>query len=315
MKMSMVNSRGKVLILIGPTAVGKTALSIRLAERFDGEIISADSRLLYRGMDIGTAKPSKAEVAIAPHHLIDLADPEEVWSLALYQKAVLEKIEEVISRQHLPIIVGGTGQYIRSLVEGWILPTQQPHPVLRQVLENWAGEIGPEKLHQKLGLIDPQAASKIDANNLRRTVRALEVIFCTGRLFSQQQERAPLDLDFKVIGLARTREDLYARVDERIEAMFDQGFVDEVKALLAKGYSDELSTLSAIGYREVIQAVKGEMSLEEAKVVMRRKTRQFVRRQANWFKPDDPMINWFSMIPDPLGAICAEVRKWKEPTP
>ncbi len=302
------------MIVIGPTAVGKTELSIRLAERFNGEIISADSRLLYRGMDIGTAKPNPTEMARVPHHLIDLADPDEVWSLALYQKAVLEKIEEVLSRQHLPIIVGGTGQYVRSLVEGWILPTQQPHAVLRQVLENWAGEIGPEKLHQKLGLIDPSAASKIDANNLRRTVRALEVIFCTGRLFSQQKDRAPHDLDFKVIGLARTREDLYARVDERIEIMFNQGFVDEVKALLDRGYSEQLSTLSAIGYREVIQVLNGNLLLEEAKVVMRRKTRQFVRRQANWFKPDDSSIDWFSMIPDPLEDICAKVSKWKEPS-
>lgn len=304
-----------MLILVGPTAVGKTELSIRLAERFDGEIISADSRLLYRGMDIGTAKPSPAEMSRVPHHLIDLAEPDEIWSLALYQKVVLDKIEEVLSKQKLPIVVGGTGQYVRSLVEGWVLPAQEPHPELRQSIERWGTEIGAENLHHKLGLIDPLAAAKIDANNLRRTVRALEVIFCTGRLFSQQKERAPRDIEFKLIGLARTREDLYHRVDERIENMFAQGFLEEVKNLLEKGYSDQLSTLSAIGYREAIEVVKGKGTLEEAKVAMRRKTRQFVRRQTNWFKPDDPQIQWFSMIPDPLEAICEVIKVWKESQP
>lgn len=302
----------RVLILVGPTAVGKTELAIRLAERVNGEIVSADSRLLYRGMDIGTAKPPQAEMARVPHHLIDLANPDEIWSLAVYQKSILATIKEIHNRDGLPIVAGGTGQYIRALMEGWVIPSMKPHPQLREVLESWGHEIGAEKLHQKLSLIDPEAAKKIDANNLRRIVRALEVIFGTGELFSIQKEKIPFDLDFKMVGLSRPREELYARVDERIEKMFDDGFVDEVQHLLNMGYSKGLPTLSAIGYREVIQFLDGEITLEESKVMMKRKTREFIRRQANWFKPSDPNIEWFEMTPDPFEKIIRSIHLWQK---
>ncbi len=300
----------KVVIIAGPTAVGKTELAIRLAEKLTGEIISTDSRLLYRGMDIGTAKPTPAEMARVPHHLIDLAEPDEVWSLALFKKSLFSAINDVQQRNKLPIIAGGTGQYIRSLVEGWVIPAVTPSPRLREVLEEWGKQIGAEALHQKLSLIDPQAGSKIDTNNLRRTVRALEVIFSTGELFSLQKEKNPPDLDFKIIGLMRPRDELYTRVDVRIETMFEQGLVKEVEALLTRGYSAETPTLSAIGYREVIQYLAGRCTLEEAKVQMRRKTREFIRRQANWFKPTDTTIEWFSMIPDPLEEIFLLIKVW-----
>ncbi len=303
----------KVVIIAGPTAVGKTDLAIRLAERLgDAEIISADSRLLYRGMDIGTAKPSREEQARIPHHMIDLADPDENWSLAVFQNRMMQTIDEIKSRKKLPIIAGGTGQYIRSLIEGWSIPAVKPLPHLREVLERWGNEIGAAQLYQKLALIDPLAAARIDANNLRRSIRALEVIFTTGNLFSTQKEKVPPNLDFKVIGLMRQREELYARVDNRIEAMFEQGFMTEVKQLLDKGYSADLPTLSAIGYREVVQHIHGDCSLEEAKVQMRRKTREFIRRQANWFKPDDPMIEWHCMNPDPLDKILVTIHSWLE---
>lgn len=309
-----MQSEKKVLILLGPTAVGKTELAIRLAERVGGEIVSADSRLLYRGMDIGTAKPTPEDMARVPHHMIDLAEPDEIWSLALYQQRLMETIREIQTRGNLPIIAGGTGQYIRSLMEGWVIPTVKPDVHLREVLEQWGREIGVEDLHRKVALLDPAAAEKIDANNLRRSVRALEVIFSTGELFSKQKEKEAPDLEFKLIGLSRPREELYARVDARIEAMFSDGFVEEVQTLLERGYSADLPTLSAIGYREVIQYLKGDCSLEDAKVLMRRKTREFIRRQANWFKPDDPGIEWVTMTPDPLEQITRSVKVWYKGT-
>jgi tRNA dimethylallyltransferase len=301
----------RVLVLVGPTAVGKTELAIRLAEKLEGEIVSADSRLLYRGMDIGTAKPTKNEMARAQHHMIDLAEPNDIWSLATFQEKILATIEDIQSRGKLPIVAGGTGQYIRSLMEGWIIPTVLPDPRLREVLEQFGREIGADELHRRLSLIDPNASAKMDANNLRRSIRALEVIFTTGELFSTQKDKQPPDLDFKIIGLSRPREELYSRVDLRIEAMFETGFVDEVKNLLDKGYNQDLPTLSAIGYREVIQFLNGDITLEETKVQMRKKTREFIRRQANWFKPNDPNIEWHAMTADPLDEVMQSILSWQ----
>jgi len=305
-------SDAQVLVIVGATAVGKTETALRVAERLGGEIISADSRLLYRGMDIGTAKPTLEERKRVKHHLIDLAEPDEVWSLALFQKELINKIHEISDAGKLPIVTGGTGQYIRSLVEGWVIPTVKPDHQLRAVLESWGREIGSEELHKKVSLLDAEAARKIDPQNLRRLVRALEVIFSSGEPFSSQKERAEQPLEFKLIGLTRPRPELYARVDARIEQMFAIGFEDEVRALISKGYSPELPTLSAIGYREVIQVIQGKSSLEEVKQTMRRKTREFIRRQTNWFKPDDPLIEWFEMTPDPLDGIIRSVQSWRK---
>ena len=304
-------SHKSVVVLVGPTAVGKTELAIRLAEKLGGEIVSADSRLLYRGMDIGTAKPTKSEMARATHHMIDLAEPDDIWSLATFQQKRLATIDDIQARGKLPIVAGGTGQYIRSMMEGWIIPTVLPDARMREVLERWGLEIGAAELHRRLSLIDPEATAKMDANNLRRSIRALEVMFTTGELFSTQKDKQPPDLDFKLIGLSRPREELYARVDERIEAMFEQGLVEEVRALLEKGYNETLPTLSAIGYREVIRHLHGEITLEETKVQMRKKTREFIRRQANWFKPNDPLIEWHQMTPDPLEKVMQSILVWQ----
>ncbi|HCS38245.1 MAG TPA: tRNA (adenosine(37)-N6)-dimethylallyltransferase MiaA [Anaerolineaceae bacterium] len=301
----------RVLVLVGATAVGKTEMAVHLAEKLRGEIVSADSRLLYRGMDIGTAKPTKKEMERAPHHMIDLAEPDEIWSLATFQKKMLATIGDIQAREKLPIVAGGTGQYIRSMMEGWIIPTVLPDPRLREVLEKIGLEIGAAELHRRLSLIDPIAASKMDANNLRRSIRALEVIFTTGELFSEQKDKQPPDLDFKLIGLSRSREVLYDRVDSRIETMFNQGFVEEVRKLMDKGYNQSLPTLSAIGYREVMQYLNGDITIEETKVQMRKKTREFIRRQANWFKPNDPLIEWHTMDPDPLDDIMQSIHRWQ----
>jgi tRNA dimethylallyltransferase len=288
-----MSSKPPLILIVGPTAVGKTELSIQLAERLDGEIVSADSRLFYRGMDIGTAKPTPEERARAPHHLIDVVDPDEIWSLAVFQRRATEIIADIYAREKLPFLVGGTGQYIRAVSEGWTPPEVKPDPRLRRVLEGLAEVNGIYWLHAAVERIDPIAATKIDPRNVRRTVRALEVILTTGRPFSQQRKQKASPYYLLTIGLKRSREELYQRVDKRIEAMFEAGFLEEVKGLLEMGYSPELPTMSAIGYRECVRVIKGELSIEQAKIEMRRATRVFVRRQANWFKPDDPNIHWF----------------------
>ncbi len=281
-----------VVILLGPTAVGKTATAIQLAQSLHGEVVSADSRLLYRGMDIGTAKPTVSEQGGVPHHLIDVADPDETWSLRTYQLAAFQAIETAMAADHLPIVVGGTGQYVRALTEGWRIPPQPPIPGLRATLENIAADLGPAQLHERLAAIDPAAAANIDPNNVRRTVRAMEVILGSGKRFSEQRRRIPLPYRYCQIGLTLPRDQLYARIDRRIDHMLDQGLVAEIQTLLDAGYSPDLPAMSAIGYREIASHLQGEISMEEAIVRMRRRTRQFVRRQANWFKPADPEIFW-----------------------
>ncbi|MEN6571957.1 MAG: tRNA (adenosine(37)-N6)-dimethylallyltransferase MiaA [Anaerolineaceae bacterium] len=306
--MSKLHRLPRVMVIVGPTAVGKTELSLRLAERIDGEIISMDSRLIYRGMDIGTAKPTKAEQARVPHHMIDLVEPDENWSLALFRKQALREIEGVLERGHVPILVGGTGQYVRALMEGWVIPSQRPDEKLRNKLEEWGREIGAPALHDRLAVLDADAAAVIEPSNLRRSVRALEVIFKTGMKFSSQRQKEAPDYEFMLVGLNRPRAELYQRVDERIEKMFVDGLVEEVQNLLAKGYSEANPPLSAIGYREVIDVIRGNMTLEDAKVQMRRKTREFIRRQANWFKTSDENIHWYEMQPDPLERILTNMR-------
>lgn len=283
-----------LIIILGPTAVGKTTVSIELAKRLNGEIISADSRLLYRGMDIGTAKPSEAEMQAVQHHLIDVAEPDEVWSLALYQREAYQAIDLIHKRGKLPFLVGGTGQYIRSIIEGWRIPAQSPDHDLRKTITEWGERIGGKGLHERLARIDPDAALNIDYRNIRRTVRALEVIFKTGERFSDLRRKQACHYAPLIIGIDRPREVLYARVDQRIDQMIEDGLVAEVQGLLDAGYSPNLLTLSAIGYSEIIKHLQGEITLDEAIIMIKHNTRVLVRRQANWFKPDDPRINWFA---------------------
>jgi tRNA dimethylallyltransferase len=295
-----------LVVIIGPTAVGKTRLAFEIARRLDGEIVSADSRLFYRGMDIGTAKPSLELRKMIPHHLIDFADPDESISLHVFQKKAEECIQDIISRKRLPILVGGTGQYIHAVIEGWSIPPQTSDGQLRRVLNDWTDEIGAEDVFQKLKFLDPAAAAKMDYRNRRRTVRALEVILGTGRLFSEQRKKVGTMYLIKMIGLTLPREQLYQRIDSRMEEMLENGFVEEVQKLLVKGYSTELPSMSAIGYREIADYLKKITTLDDAIILIKRRTRQFVRRQANWFKANDPHIHWFSSTPQ----TCSEVIKF-----
>jgi tRNA dimethylallyltransferase len=297
-----------VVLIVGPTAVGKTELAIQLAERMDGEIISADSRLFYRGMDIGTAKPTQEEMRRVPHHLIDIADPDEILSLAIFQQKASEIITNIHTRKKLPFLVGGTGQYVRAVTQGWSLPEVEPDEQLRNELEKQKEDEGIYWLYDKLKQLDPEAAAAIDARNYRRTIRALEVVMTTGRKFSEQRGQSEAPYHLVTVGLTRPRAELYERVDQRIETMFANGFLDEVRRLLAKGYSSSLPTMSAIGYRECIRVINGELTEEQAKAEIRRATRVFVRRQANWFKESDPKINWFRVEEGVVEAIEAYIR-------
>lgn len=305
-----------LVVIVGPTAVGKTEISIRLAERIGGEIVSADSCLFYCGMTIGTAKPDAQDMARVRHFLIDVVNPDETWSLALFQREARAVIAGIHGRGKLPLLVGGTGQYVRSVIEGWDLPVQPPDFQLRMILEAWGEAIGAHALHQKLAILDAEAARIIDPNNRRRTIRALEVIFRTGEKFSQQRRQKTSPYSLLMIGLNRSREELYRRIDERIERMIEAGLVEEVRGLLAQGYSSDLPAFSAIGYRQIIEYLEGDLSLEEAISQMKRLTRQFVRRQANWFKPDDPNIHWFQAGENSVDEIERLIRSgtcWKFP--
>ena len=284
-----------LIVILGPTAVGKSEIAIQLAERLDGEIVSADSRLFYRGMDIGTAKPTEVERSRVPHHLIDVAGVDEVWSLAVFQEAAQKTIAEIQAREHLPFLVGGTGQYVRAVTEAWDLPKQEPDPRFRAVLEAWGRALGEVEIHRRLSIVDPQAAAVIEPRNLRRTVRALEVIFRTGKRFSDQRRRGISPYKLLLLGLTRPRVELYVRIDARIQAMLDAGFVEEVRALLGRGYTLDLPGMSAIGYRQIAAYIQGQITLDEVVAQIKRLTRQFVRRQANWFKLDDPYIHWFQV--------------------
>ena len=244
-------------------------------------------------MDIGTAKPSLQERQQVPHHLIDIADPDHILSLSDFQEKARGVIEELHRAGKLPLLVGGTGQYMRAVTEGWVPPEVKADPRMRDELERLKAEKGGPWLHHELATMDPDSARSIDARNVRRTIRALEVILTTGRRFSEQRLQQASPYRLLSIGLLRPRPELYARIDARIDAMFEAGLLNEVRGLLTKGYSPDLPTLSAIGYRECIRVLQGQWTVEQAKVEMRRMTRVYVRRQGNWFKENDPNIRWF----------------------
>lgn len=307
--MSADLDEGLVLLMVGPTGVGKTQLAIDLAKRIDAEIISADSRYLYRGMDIGTAKPTADELTMVRHHLVNVAEPDETWSLAQYLEKTLELIDEIRSRNRIPFITGGTGQYIRALTEGWRVPELAPDQKLREALTVWGNEIGGLELHRKLGIVDAVAANFIDASNVRRTIRALEVIFSTGYRFSYLRRKEGPAHAYWTIGLSLDRESLYARVDARIDQMIALGLENEVRNLLARGYGAELPSMSAIGYREMVQYINGEIELETARMLMRRNTRRLIRRQVNWFKPTDACIHWYDVMGNTHELIISDLKR------
>jgi tRNA dimethylallyltransferase len=285
----------KLIAVVGPTATGKTALAVALARAIDGEVVGADSRQVYRHMDIGTAKPTAAERALAPHHLLDVVDPDEPFSLAQYQELAILALEDIWARGRQPLLVGGSGQYVWALLEGWTVPRLPPQRELRRSLEERAAAEGAEALHRELAQVDPQAAARIDARNVRRVIRALEVYQATGRPISFWQEKAPPSWDTLIVGLTGPRDELYRRIDARVDAMMAAGLVDEVRDLLAMGYSPELPSMSGIGYREVCQHLAGELDLPAAVAHIKTATHRLARQQSTWFRGDAPRIRWIDV--------------------
>jgi tRNA dimethylallyltransferase len=281
--------------VVGPTAVGKTATAIRLCGDFQGEVISADSRQIYRYLDIGTAKPTPDEQATAIHHLIDVVDPDQVLGLAEFQEMAYAAINDVLSQGRVPFLVGGTGQWVKGVIEGWGVPRVSPDYALRAELKAEADRVGPHTLHARLAEVDPDAAAKIDYRNLRRVIRALEVYLKTGIPISRHQRAQPPPYRILQIGLTMPREMLYARLDVRVERMLEEGLLDEVRGLVDQGYGLELPAMSGLGYRQIGQHLVGEISLDEAVRLIKKETRRFVRQQYNWFRLDDPTIHWFDV--------------------
>ena len=280
-----------LLVLVGQTAVGKTALSLTLAQRFQGEIVSADSRLFYRGMDIGTAKPTLAEQTAVPHHFIDICDPDQTLTLAEYQEQAYATINAIQQRGRLPILVGGTGQYILAVVEGWGIPRVPPQPHLRHALEQLDGA----ELHRWLSQLDPEKGEQIHPNNIRRVVRALEVTLVSGRPISQLQKKKPPPYALCWLGLYREREALYERIDRRVDQMMEAGLLAEVKGLQVAGYGRNLPSMSGIGYRQLLDHLAGELTLAEAVERIKFETHRFARQQDTWFRRDDARIAWFDV--------------------
>ncbi len=286
------NASIPLIAVVGPTAAGKSGLALHLAQRFGGEIVNADSRLVYRHMDIGTGKPSAEELSRVPHHLVNIADPDETYSLALYLEQASRAVQDIHSRGRLPFLVGGTGQYVWALLEGFSAPQVAPNPALRAELEGQAHEEGSEALWEHLREVDPEAAARIDHRNVRRVARALEVYLETGVPFSQARRRERPPYNSLILGLTLERKTLYDRIDRRVEAMVEDGWPEEVVRLLEMGYTPDLPSMSSLGYREMAAHLGGELPLEQAIERIKTATHRYARRQYGWFRLKDPRIHW-----------------------
>ena len=296
-----------LIAVVGPTAVGKTAISLQLAADLGGEIVSADSRQIYRGLDIGTDKASPAQQAKVPHHLLDVVAPDQVLTLAEYQRLAYAAIDAIHSRGRRPMLVGGTGLYMRAVLEGLGIPEAPPDEALRAELEAYAAEAGALALHARLAALDPTAAARIDHRNVRRVVRALEVCLVTGQPISELQVATPPPYRILRVGLTRPRAVLYARIDQRVDEMLARGLLAETRRLLDAGYSPRLPALTGLGYRQIIQHLQGEMSYDDAVAAIKQQTRRFVRQQNTWFRLDDPRIVWFDLEDVGHGEVLATV--------
>ena len=309
----------KLVVIVGPTGVGKSALAMRLARDFEGEIIGADSRQVYRRMSIGTAKPSTSDRAEIPHRLVDIIEPDERYSLALFlrdAKDSLHNAKKVCRR--LPIVVGGTGQYVWGLIEGWQVPEVNPNAKLRELLESRLVSEGVQALFDELRRIDPVSAGRVDRRNPRRVVRALEIALSRDDSNSSEDNRrdqprkVPPDFDALIIGLTMDRQSLYARIDARIESQIAAGWLEEVRTLRNLGFGLQHPALSGLGYAELMHHLDGDLTLDEAVQRIKYRTHRYARQQYNWFRLTDQRIRWLDApVGDAkYGRLEADVGEW-----
>lgn len=302
----------KLLVIVGPTAVGKTELSLTLAKQLRGEIISADSMQVYQGMDIGTAKPTPEEQSAVPHHLIDVVKPGEPFSVADYQNLARQRISEIVARGHLPVMVGGTGLYVRAVIDPYNFIPADTDWALRERLRHQAAEAGLEALYYQLCCVDPVAAARIHQNDERRIIRALEVYQTTGQPLSfweQQGDQQAERYDLQMFGLTRPREQLYQRINQRVEQMVAGGLIAEARQLLGQGLDERLIANQAIGYKELFSYLRGEESLEEALEKLRQTTRRYAKRQLTWFRADQ-RIKWLDVsLYQDVASLANEIRQ------
>jgi tRNA dimethylallyltransferase len=296
-----MSNKPKIVAIVGPTASGKTALGIALAKKFDGEIVSADSRQIYRGMDIGTAKPTIAERRAIPHHLIDIKNPDEEYTVADYKTDAIAALDDIITRGKLPIIVGGTGLYIKTVLENLDIPKTEAHPELRAQIESEIARDGLAATFKKLVELDPEAASVVDPKNSRRVVRALEVAIATGTPFTSQRKKNEPLFETLVLGLNPPMELLRERIDKRVDAMMRDGLIEEIK-VLTKKYGQSPSAFDAIGYRETIAHLNGTLSQDEAMAVIKMNTWHYTKRQMTWFKKDKA-VHWIESEKEAVSLI------------
>jgi tRNA dimethylallyltransferase len=294
-----------VIVLVGPTATGKTRLALDVAERVGAEIVSADSRAVYRWMDIATAKPTPAERARVPHHLLDVVDPDQAYTLADYQPQALAAIGRVEARGRLPLLVGGAGLYVSAVCDGLRLPDVPPDLTFRAAMEARARRDGWAALQHELQRVDPDSARRIDPKNVRRVIRALEVHRATGRPFSSFQTASP-SLHCTLVGLWLERDALFERIEHRIDQWIEGGLLDEVRWLLERGYSPALPSMSGIGYREMARFLGGECSLEQAVAEFKLASRQYARRQVTWFRRDT-RIRWLDAGSATVDAVLRDL--------
>ena len=288
----------KILVIVGPTASGKTRMAVELAQRHNGEVISADSMQIYRTMDIGTAKPTKEEMGGIPHHMIDVADPEEDFSVARYVEMAARCVDDVLARGKLPIVAGGTGLYIDSLLSGRTFAPFSPDSALRGELEQEMADKGGAAMLEELAKVDPEAAQRLHPNDHKRIIRALEVYRSTGKTITQhnrETQAIPPRYDALTIGLAfQDRQAMWRRIDQRVDEMVAAGLEDEVRRLLTSGISPKCTAMQAIGYKEFTQALSGEMTWKEAAEVVKLRSRQYAKRQLTWFgrNPNTRWVRW-----------------------
>ncbi len=303
----MTPNDSPLVAIVGPTAVGKTRLAVELCQRFGGEVINADSRQAYRGMDIGTAKPTAAERAQVPHHLLDLLDPSENFGLGAFLPLARAAAVDITGRGKLPVLAGGTGQYVWAMLEGQAVPQVPPNSELRASLEQEAAECGAQALHDRLRLVDPARADALDPRNVRRVVRALEIYQTTKQKPSELRQDASGPVNYLVIGLTMDRKALYRRIDDRVDAMLEAGFLAEVERLAQDGYPMGQGALDSPGYRELGLHLAGELSLEDAVSRTKTQTHRLARRQYTWFKLSDPQIRWLDVSGKRVAEQAAEL--------